>query len=229
MSDYKPHTPENPPVEQGTYLNVEHFFMKNRIAIIAVLGILVVGIGGYFGYKKIYMEPRQVNASNSIAGAEGYFMKDSVDLALNGDGTSMGFLTIIDKYGATDAGNISHFYAGVCFLKKADLDNAIKQLEAYKPGTDEIAGKTYELLGHAYADKKDYTKAIGYYKKAGDAAKNVVQSPVYYKFAGDLMLEQNDAKGALEMYKLIKKDYPQSQEGQNIDLDIAYTETKLGM
>lgn len=42
------------------------------------------------------------------------------------------------------------------------------------------------------------------------------------------MAEQNDLKGALDMYRKIKQLYPLSQEGQNIDLDITYAETKLG-
>lgn len=227
MSEIKNQNVETP-AEQGTYKSVEDFFLKNQRNILIALGVIVLGIGGYFGYKKLYAEPRQLNAANSIAGAEGYFMKDSLNLALNGDGNNAGFLTIIDKYGNTPSGNIAHFYAGVCYLKTGDLDNAIKNLEAYHPATDEIAGRTYELLGHAYADKQDYKKAIEYYKKAGDAAKNNLQSPTYYKFAGDLMSDQGDMKGALEMYKKIKKDYPLSQEGQNIDLEITYAETKLG-
>ncbi len=227
MSEIKNQNIETP-VEQGSYKSVEDFFMKNQRSILIALGVVVVLIGGYFGYKKLYMEPRSLNAQNSIAGAEGWFMKDSMNLALNGDGNSMGFLTVIEKYGNTPSGNMAHYYAAVCFLNANDLDNAIKHLEDFKPATDEIAGKKYELLGHAYADKQDYKKAIENYKKAGDAAKNNIQSPTYYKFAGDLMAEQNDLKGALEMYKKIKKDYPLSQEGQNIDLDISYAETKLG-
>ena len=65
-------------------------------------------------------------------------------------------------------------------------------------------------------------------KKAGDEAENNLQSPAYYKFAGDLMSEQNDLKGALEMYRKIKQLYPTSAEGLNIDLDITYAENKLG-
>ncbi|MBP9797346.1 MAG: tetratricopeptide repeat protein [Chitinophagales bacterium] len=137
-------------------------------------------------------------------------------------------MSIIDQYGNTPTGNLAHYYAGVCYMKNNDIDNAIKQLEAYKPGTDEIAGKTYELLGHMYADKKEYKKAIDLYIKAGESADNNLQSPLYYKFAGDLMSEENDLKGALEMYRKIKQLYPLSPEGMNIDSDISYAETKLG-
>ncbi len=228
MAEIKKGTEETLDKDQGTFKNVEDFFLKNRNMIMIALGAIIVAIGGYFGYKKLYMEPRVASAENVIAPAQNYYMTDSLDLALNGDGSSMGFLTIIDQYGNTPSGNIAHYYAGVCYMKKDDIDNAIKQFEAYKPGTDEIAGKTYELLGHLYADKQDYKKAIDNYKKAAESANNSLQSPTYYKFAGDLMAEQNDLKGALEMYRKIKQMYPLSPEGQNIDSDISYAETKLG-
>ncbi len=224
----------NKPVEQtenhkDTYASVEGFFLKNRNAILIALGVVVLGIGGYFAYTKLYMEPRVATAQNNIAGAQAYFMKDSFDLALNGDGSVSGFLQIAESFGNTPSGNMAHYYAGVCYMKKNDLDNAIKHLESFKPETDEIAGQTYVLIGHAYADKKDYKKAIEYYTKAGDAADNNLQSPAYYKMAGDLMAIENDMAGALEMYRKIKQLYPLSQEGQNIDIDISYAEGKLGV
>ncbi|HMU69080.1 MAG TPA: tetratricopeptide repeat protein [Chitinophagales bacterium] len=216
-------------LDKGTYEHVENFFLKNRNNILIALGVIVLAIGGYFAYKQLYMSPRVATAQNNIAGAQNYFAKDSFDLALNGDGAVMGFLAIAENYGNTPSGNMAHYYAGVCYMRKAELDNAIKHLEDFNPTTNEIAGEKYVLLGHAYADKKDYKKAIDMYKKAGDEAENNLQSPAFYKFAGDLMSEQNDLKGALEMYRKIKQLYPLSQEGQNIDLDITYAENKLGI
>lgn len=214
--------------EQGTYQSVENFFLKNRNNILIGLGVIVVAIGGYFGYKKLYMEPRVESAQNSIYGAQGYFAMDSFDLALNGDGASSGFLQVAEQYGNTPSGNLAHYYAGVIYMKKNELDNAIKHLESFDAPTPELAGKKYELLGHAWADKKDYKKAIELYQRAGDEADNNLQSPAYYKFAGDLMSEENDLQGALEMYRKIKQLYPTSAEGLNIDLDITYAENKLG-
>ncbi len=215
--------------DQGTYQTVENFFLKNRNNILIGLGVVVLAIGGYFGYKKLYMEPRVESAQNSISGAQNYFSIDSFDLALNGDGAVSGFLQVAEQYGNTPSGNLAHYYAGVIYMKKNELDNAIKHLEDFDAPVAELAGKKYELLGHAYADKKDFKKAIELYKKAGDEAENNLQSPAYYKFAGDLMAEQNDLQGALEMYRKIKQLYPLSQEGANIDLDITYAESKLGV
>lgn len=210
-----------------TYQQIEKFFIHNRNIIIGVIVVIAASIGGYFGYKKLYIEPREQEAENKIASPQAYFSQDSMRIALNGDSVNIGFLSIIDRYGNTPTGNLAKYYAGVCYLQMQDFDNAIRYLSDYDPKTDMIAGKTYELLGHAYAEKKDYSKATDYYKKAGESANNDLQSPYYYKLAGDLMSDQGNLQGALDMYQKIKKEYPLSTEGQNIDLDISYIQTKL--
>ena len=45
--------------------------------------------------------PKEQQASEAIYKAEGNFAKDSLRLALNGDGSSKGFLYIINNYSGT--------------------------------------------------------------------------------------------------------------------------------
>ncbi|MBC8173449.1 MAG: tetratricopeptide repeat protein [Chitinophagales bacterium] len=214
--------------KQDLYQKVENVFMHNRNIIVGVIGVIVIAILGYFGYKQLYLGPKEEQAETKIAFAQINFGKDSLQLALNGDGINPGFTQIISDYGNTTTGNLAKYYAGNCYLKLKDFDNAIKNLEDYKPATDELSGLTHLQLGHAYAEKNDFPKAIENYKKAGETAKSDIYSPYYYKLAGDLMAMQQDYKGAKEVYQIIKRDYPLSEEGQGIDKDIAYTETKLG-
>ena len=98
------------------------------------------------------------------------------------------------------------YYIGVIYLKQEQTDLAIEHLGKYKPGTDELKGVTHMLLGHAWADKGDNTKAVAEYKEAGKSAKNDMYSPYYYKMAGDLLLVMEDYSQALDMYKLIRKN-----------------------
>ncbi|MFN3939965.1 MAG: tetratricopeptide repeat protein [Chitinophagales bacterium] len=214
--------------QSDLYRNVENFFLKNRNIIVGGIAVIAIAIAGYFGYQKFILEPKEMDAREKIATPQANFQKDSLTIALNGDGINPGFLAIIDNYGNTPTGNLAHYYTGTIYLKQKDLDNAILHLEKFKPKTDELAGLTYVQLGHAYADKNNLDKAVGYYKKAGEAARSDFFSPYYYKMAGDLLTVQGKYAEAKKIYELIKSNYPLSEEGQNIDKEIAYTETKLG-
>ena len=52
--------------------------------------------------------------------------KDSMNLALNGDGNIYGFLKIIDKYGSTNAGNLAKFYAGRILIGNGEFEKGLK-------------------------------------------------------------------------------------------------------
>lgn len=214
--------------EGDTYKKVEQFFLNNRKTILGALGVVVLGIGGYFGYQQFILKPKEEDARIKIVTAQAMFQKDSLDLALNGDGVNPGFLAISESYKNTATGNLAHYYIGTIYLKQKNFDLAIEHLEKYKPGTDELAGVTNMQLGHAFSEKGDNDKAVGFYKKAAELANNDFYSPYYYKMAGDLLLHLEKYEEALVVYEIIKKEYPLSEEGQNIQKEIAFAETKLG-
>ena len=75
-----------------------------------MLGIvaLAVIVGAFFGYRHGYLMPLQEKANVAIFKGEQYFLKDSFQLALNGNGADYdGFEAIIDQYGNTNAGNLA--------------------------------------------------------------------------------------------------------------------------
>ena len=74
----------------------EHFVEQNQKIIMIVVGAIAVVILGYFGFKKFYLAPKEKEAQGAMFMAEKYFEKDSLKLALNGDGTNPGFLDIIE-------------------------------------------------------------------------------------------------------------------------------------
>ena len=64
-------------------------------------------------------------------------------------------------------------------------------------------------------------KAVSYYKKAADEKKNEFTAPIYLMKAGQVYEELGKPKDALSMYNRIKKDFPQSAEGRQIEKYIA--------
>jgi len=146
-------------VEQA-FSRTELFIEKNQKIILIVVGVMVVIVLGYFGFKRFYLAPRETEAQGQMFMAEKYFEMDSINKALNGDGNYLGFLDIIDQYGITKCANLSHYYAGICYLKKGEFENAIEHLKKFS-SSDQIIGPMAAMAtGDAYMELKQTEKAI---------------------------------------------------------------------
>src|SRR5205814_904012 len=99
--------------------------------ILIVLGAIVVIVGGWYGYQSFIAEPKEQQAADAIYKAEQNFAKDSLKAALNGEGTTRGFLYVIKNYDGTKSSNLAKYYAGVCYLRTGDFNNAVKYLKDF--------------------------------------------------------------------------------------------------
>src|SRR6202008_3364666 len=77
---------------------VEHFYHNNKRNINILLVAVVVLVGGYIGYKRLYIEPKEQEAQKEVFMAQKAFEADSFDLALKGNGTFKGFDDIAAEY-----------------------------------------------------------------------------------------------------------------------------------
>jgi TolA-binding protein len=200
---------------------VEEFYIKNKKNILTVAGVILGLIVLYVTYTKFYIEPKQIEAQNAIFPAQAWFEIDSFDLALNGKGDKQGFIAIADEYGMTKTGNLAHYYAGVCFMQKGDFANAIEHLEDFSTDNKLVGPMAEGLLGDAYSETNDLSKAVKHYLKAASMSKNKLTSPIFLKKAGLVYEEQKEWGNALDVYEKIKTDYPESTEANDIDKFVA--------
>lgn len=195
------------------------FWTKNSKLILGIGTALVLLVGGFFVYKNFFQKPKEEKAAEAMFKAEDYFRKDSVNLALNGDGQYLGFLKIISKYGGTDAANLAHFYAGSCYIKLDDNANAIRHLKDFSTDAKQIQQRAYKLLGDASADLGKNADALDYYKKAAhhfeeDQANSAEALFMAAYFADRVMKNQ---KEAITLFKELKEKYPRTQQGFEAD------------
>lgn len=215
----------------------EQFIEKNsRMITYSFIGLILV-ILVFMGYNKYILKPNQVEAFDSIFHAENYFKQDSLNKALNGDGTHDGFLDVIDKFGSTKSGNLAHFYAASCYMQMAKndtsnmkedhLNSALKHFKKF--GSDDIVLAPIAIgrQGDIQMELGNLDKAASLYVKAARLNSNDFTAPDFLKRAGMTysLLGQHDK--ALEMYKEIKKEHYQSYEASNIDGFIALEEAQL--
>ncbi len=111
----------------GEAMNRTEFFLEKhgRTMSYLILALFVVA-ALVFGYRALVVAPRAEKAAALIAEAQNRFEQETPDyeLALLGDDSGAGFLEVIERYGATPAGNLAKHYAGICYLHMGDLENA---------------------------------------------------------------------------------------------------------
>ncbi len=205
----------------------EQFIEDNQKTLTYVaLGALII-VSLYLSFQKFYIEPQNSDAQNNMFVAEQYFQRDSFNLALNGDGNYFGFLDIISDFKMTKSSNLAKYYAGVCYLHLGDYDEAISYLKKFNSSDVMISSIANGAIGDAYAELGDFSNAISYYKKAANNNPNDFSSPIYLNKAGQLLEEEGDFKKAIELYEIIKADYPKTAEGRNNEKVIARAKLKL--
>lgn len=206
----------------------EHFIEQNQNLLLISIGAIVLVILIFFGFKRLYLQPREEEAQKQMFMAEKYFGADSLDLALNGDGMYPGFLQIIDDYSMTKSANLSHYYAGIIYLKKGDLNNAIDYLKDFK-GRDQIVNAMAKgAIGDAYMELNNPGDALDYYLAAAEVNDNEFTAPMFYQKAGWACEKLGKFSQALEIYEKIKTDFPKSNEAREIDKYIARAKGMTG-
>ena len=205
-------------------------FVQENAKSLAVIGSAVIALVLlYFGYQNFYLAPRAEKAANEMFKAEEYVAIDSLkDRAIKGDGSYPGFEKIADEYSSTKSANLANAYLGGLYLQKGEYQKAVDALGKYSStGSPVIDPLVLGMLGDAYSELKEYSKAITFYKKAADKNKNAFTSPLFLKKLGLVYEEQKEFKSAVDTYKKIKTDFPESVEAASVDAYIARTEARL--
>ncbi len=213
---------------ESTLNRFELWIEKNGRTILIVFGVVVLLVAGYFTYKYAFAGPRAERASAAMFQAQYEFERDSFATALNGNAAFDGFLAIADQYGSTPQGNVAHHYAGICYLRMGQFQNAIDELTSFK-SVDGAAGEiitaqNYGLTGDAYVELGNLEEGVRYYEKAAAHSQNDDTTPTYLKKAGMANEALGNKEKALEQYMRIKLEYTRSFPARDIDKFIAHLE-----
>ena len=204
--------------EVGEFVSRSEKFIENnkKIILYGVAAIAVI-IGGFMLYNKITKEKNE-NAAIAMFRGEYYFLQDSFNLALNGNGADFdGFIHIIDQYGRTKSGNLAKAYAGICFYKTGDYASAIKYLNDFNFNDDIISPAMIGLIGDCYIETGDVAQGITFFEKAASKANNDLLSPYFLKKAGTAFESLQQYDKALNVYTSIKEKHAASTEARDID------------
>ena len=213
---------------QEAISKTEHFIEENKKSLAIIIGAVVFLIAGYFAWTKLYIAPMEEEAKTELFMAESYFEKDSLDKAINGDGQNLGFVDLVDKYSLTPSGNLARYYLGICYLHKGKYEDAIEELSNYNPDGEMLGPVATAAIGDAHLQLGRTDEAINYYLKAAEMNKNNFTAPVILFKAGLAYQNSGKYKEAIQVYELIKTDYPDTKEGRDMDKYIARAKTISG-
>jgi len=209
---------------------IQLFYEKNKKMITYVGGGLVVLIAAVLYYKMMYLPEKENEASNEIFWAQNYFEVDSFNIALKGgvtvmspDGQKqiMGFEQIADEYSMTKSGSLANYCAGICYLRTGKFEQAIEFLQKYSGDDEMIAPIAVGAIGDANMELNKVDEAIKFYLKAAEKSNNNFTTPFYLKKAGFAYEQKSNFSEALALYERIQKEYGKSNEGKEIERDIA--------
>lgn len=208
----------------GSAMNkTELFFERNGRTMSYVLLGLIVLAALVFGYRSLVSGPRVEKAAEMISEAQYRFEAETPDyeLALNGDANGAGFLDVVRQYGSTPAGNLAKHYAGICYLRLGDLDNAAEYLAKYSPvgglPGSILNAQNLGLQGDVAVEQGDYAAAVKFYEKAVKASDNNLTAPMYLRKAGMAETAQGNAAAAAALFQRIIDDYPSSYDAREAE------------
>ena len=188
-----------------------------------VLGVVFV-VFAWVLLNTYVIKPKHIEASNENAKAVVYFAQGDFEKALNGDDAEcLGFEAIADKYGYFQEGKLAALYAGICYYQLGDYEQAAANLKKFKAKDANISPAAYQLLGDAYVQLEDYSKAVSAFEAAAKSGNEII-APMSLKKAGLVYLEQGKKHAAKKAFEAIKHNYPASNEAQDIDKFIALSE-----
>ncbi len=207
-------------------LSRTEFFIENHQKLLINIGIALVAIVlGFYALRNYYIIPRENDATAQMFMAQKYFDQDSIKKALNGDGNYPGFIQVIDDYKWTKAANLSHYYAGICYLKQGKFEDAIKQLKSFSAKDELVAPMAKGAMGDAYMELGETKKAADEYEAAASMRDNKFTTTVFLQKAAFANEELKNLDKALELYTQIKTKYPNSVEATEVDKYIARIKT----
>ena len=206
---------------QHALTSTEAFIEKYQKQILTGVGVVILVILLVLSFKNFYLDKREIAAENEMVKSQAAFATDSFRIALEGKGVqSIGFKEIASEYSITSSGKLAGAYAGICYYKLGQYENAIKYLSQFSSNDNYFSVSVIGLTGDSYVNLNENEKAISYFEKAADKD-NAVLSPIYLKKAGLIYETLNQTEKAEKAYTKIKEKYPKSSEASDIDKYIA--------
>ena len=152
----------------------EQFIENNSRNIVMAIGAVAVLILGVVGYGKLVTEPAELEANQDAWRAEQYFMMDSTDLALNGDGLYPGLYDIIQEHAGTSSEARAQYELGTILRSQGDFEGAIEAFGSANLKDDVLSVIAQINIGDCEVELGNYSNASSAFGQAISGAKGSI-------------------------------------------------------
>lgn len=185
------------------------FFNKYQNIIYGItIGILVVVLAIIL-LNKFYIQKKNGEASSLMTYPISMLMAGdtaSLNVALEGNDENDGFLAIADGYKLTKTSNTAKYYAGLCYLKLGQKEEAMNYLKNFKKREDVLWYGCQSLIGDLYDEQGNEAEAIKYYEKATKGGDPYFTPIALFKL-GQMYERQEKWNDAAAAYKTIEDNF----------------------
>lgn len=218
-----------------TASKTEQWVSKYQNIILSLIGVIILSVLTYLGYNKFILEPKAKEAISELNQAQYYFdlalnsvQSDSLFLrSLNGGEGKYGFLDIIENYDNTPAAKLAIYSAGMAYLNLNDYDNAIYYLDQFEGEDILLSALSKGSIGDAFVEIGQLEDAFDYYIEASEVSDNLFSTPKYLYKAAITGSKIGKTQKAIDILKRIKKDFPESDQSNFVEVQIGRLETLL--
>ena len=154
-----------------------------------------------------------------------FFRIDSLFLlALDGGEGRYGFLDIISNYSGTPAAEIAEYSAGMIYIKLKNYEQAIYHLKKFNSKDILLSTIALGSIGDSYLNLNKPKLSLEYYEKAFSLNSNDFSTPKYLFKAAVISHSLNLNKKALNYFKRIVNEFPNSINKKLADIQIGRIE-----
>lgn len=202
----------------GLYGTYKQNFLIGGIAVI----VLAAAAFFYIQQKKSNNEKANIELSRVIPVFDaGMYLE-----AIQGNPGSkvIGLKKIVAEYGNSETGEISKVYLAHAYSYLGKVDEALKNYEDYDGNNDLFKAAAFAGEAACYESKNDNEKAAELYRKASSVTEENALNPQYMLFSGINLLKAKKISEAKKIFERIKKDFPATTSGREVDRYLAQVE-----
>lgn len=198
------------------------FIQKNAKLLGVIIGVIFLGIIGYFAYDQFVMVPKNDEATQQYLTAAANMSKGKDSLALGGKSlANPGFLGTYDNYPRTKSGKLAAYDAAVIEFKQGKYQKAYDMMDHFSSDNKILMALKYGVMADSKANLKQGDDALSLMQKAIGASDDPYTAYFFTKKAGLLAIalkKKSDAKKYFESIDKNYKDYDQNASDAYIEM-----------